>query len=72
MPCGVKLERRKGEEENIDAGHECASIFLLSPFSFSSFPLRFGLNLSKHRGEAKFDNSEEGFTKDTATHFART
>ena len=46
----------------------------ISPFSFllSSFPLRSGLNLSKHRGEAQFDNTEEGFTKDTATHLART
>ena len=32
------MERRKGEEENIDADHECASIFLLSPFSFLLSP----------------------------------
>ena len=72
MPCGIELERRKGEEENIDAGHECASIFLLSPFSFSSFPLCFGLNLSEHGSEAKLDYSEEGFAKNAAAHLART
>ena len=46
----------------------------ISPFSFLllSFPLCFGLNLSEHRSEAKFDNSKKGFAKNAAAHLART